>query len=353
MRLTFITGSLGGGGAERVVSELATAMSHKGHEISIVVIAARDQQYAIDPSVRVVDCAKKHAIRGLSFMQRVGDIRRALRELSPDTVISFNTPVNIYAVLACRRLPCRLVLAERNDPVLYPADKTTRRLRARLYKRADAFVFQTEEAQAFFSEDIRRRSTVIFNPINPCMPDPAEGPRSKRFVTAVRLEPQKNIPMAIDAFHKIAERHPDFTLEIYGRGALREELQQQIDRLGLSERVTLMGNSSTLYEDIKDAYAFVLSSDYEGMSNSMLEAMALGIPTISTDYPSGGARAVIENGVNGMLIPVGDTDALADAMATLICDPQLAQAIGREGLKLRETLSVDSVTEQWLRFVEQ
>jgi len=353
MRLTFITGSLGGGGAERVVAELATEMARKGHEISIVVIAARDHQYTIDPAVKVVDCSKKHAVRGLSFLQRVSDIRRALQELSPDTVISFNTPVNIYALLACRHLPCRLIVAERNDPVLYPADKKTRLLRNLLYKKADRFAFQTKEAQAFFSRDIQRRSTVIFNPINPCMPDPVEGPRSRRFVMAVRLEPQKNIRMAIDAFYQIAGEYPDFTLEIYGRGGLKEELQQQIDRLGLSGLVKLMGNSSTLYEDIKDAYAFVLSSDFEGMSNSMLEAMTLGIPTISTDYPSGGARAVIEHGVNGLLIPVGDTDALAQAMKSLIEDASLAQTLSRGGVKLRDTLSVESITDQWLKFVEQ
>lgn len=351
MRITFLSASLGGGGAERVVSELATEMSDQGHAVSIIVVGSSDRAYGISDRIPVIDCAKKYPVPGVSFLKRVMDIKKALKELNPDVCISFNTTVNIYGALACGGRKCRLVLAERNDPRYYPAGKVQRLLRTLLYPRADKFVFQTEEAKSWFSKKIRDRGAIIFNPINRTLPEVFRGQRSKRVVTAVRLEPQKNLRMAIDAFGKLHREYPEYVFEIYGKGSLREELAAYIIQQGLENSVILRGNSDTLYADILDAGMFILSSDFEGMSNAMLEAMALGIPTISTDYPSGGARAVIRDGVNGLLVPVGDIDGMYDAMKRVIDDLELARTLSANGALLREDLSVERITRQWLEFI--
>lgn len=351
MRITFIAASLGDGGAERVVSELASEMARQGHTVSIIVVGSNNRSYTVADSIAVIDCAKKYPVPGLGFLKRVADIKRAVKSLGCDVCISFNTTVNIYAALACGGLNCRLVLSERNDPRYYPAGKVQRALRKLLYGRADRYVFQTEEAKSWFPENIRSRGTIFFNPIHPGLPEVFSGVRTKRVVTAVRLEPQKNLKMAVDAFERLHREYLDYTFEIYGKGSLQGELTDYIAGKGLQDCVILKGNSTTLYTDILDAGMFILSSDFEGMSNSMLEAMALGIPTISTDYPSGGARAVIADGVNGLLVPVGDTERMYEAMKRVIEEPGLARTLSENGAKLRQRLGVERITGQWLDFI--
>jgi glycosyltransferase involved in cell wall biosynthesis len=228
MRITFIAASLGDGGAERVVSELATEMHDQGHEVSVIVVGSANRSYAIAEGIRVIDCAKKYPVPGVGFLSRVADIKKAIRVLGSEVCISFNTTVNIYAALACAGLDCKLVLAERNDPRYYPSGKVHRILRKLLYGRADQFVFQTREAQSWFSEKIQRRSRIIFNPINRFLPEVHAGQRSMRVVTAARLEPQKNLKMALDAFEKLHREHPDYVFEIYGKGSLYGELVEYI-----------------------------------------------------------------------------------------------------------------------------
>lgn len=352
MRITFIAAGLAGGGAERVVSELATEFSNSGNNVSIVIIGSKERAYYISDKICVIDCADKYSIPGIGFIKRVLKIKKIIKKIKPNVCISFNTSVNIYAILSCIGCTCKLVISERNDPVRYPKLKLARIMRSILYPLADKYVFQTKEAQHFFSQRIQKRSTVIFNPINRLLPEPHVGERTKRIVTACRLEPQKNLKMAIDAFEMATVNYPEFTFEIYGKGNLHDELSEYISTKGLQDRVVLMGNSTRLYNDILDAYAFVLSSDFEGMSNSMLEAIALGIPTISTDYPSGGARAVIQDGVNGILVPVGDTQALSDALLRLIEYPEFAEQLRNNGKKLRNDLAIERIVKEWMNFIK-
>lgn len=353
MKIAFLIGSLAGGGAERVVSELATEMSAQGHEVAVIVVSSAQRKYFIPDEVNFINCAKQYKARGFSYINRVSDIRKNLLAFSPDVCISFNTNVNFYAIFAAKGLKFPLILSERNDPVKYPLDKPSRILRSLLYKKSYKYVFQTEEIKNYFSESIQKNSTIIFNPLNPALPEVNVKKRSKRFVTAVRLEPQKNLKMAIDAFKGSDAIENGYIFQIFGEGSLRNELSEYIKDNNLSENVFLMGNSSTLYDDIYDAYGFLLSSDFEGLSNSMIEAMALGIPTISTDYPSGGARAVIEDEKNGLLVPVGDSKAMKNAINRLIGNSEFAADISKNSVLLRDSLSVSKITNQWISFISK
>lgn len=353
MNIAFVVGSLAGGGAERVVAELCSELVKRHHEVAVILIASNRCTYDIDERVQVVDCTKTDSVRGMSFLNRVQNIRKTLVESGADICVSFTVAVNLYSVLACAFTRCKLILAERNDPRFDPTSKLSRLMRRVLYPFADAYVFQTDGEKEYFSRRIQKHSVVIPNPVNPLLPEPFVGERSKRFVTAVRLEPQKNLKMAIDAFIMVHKKYPEFRFEIYGEGSLRGSLKRYINDLKMETSICLMGNSENLYEDIRDAYAFVLSSDYEGMSNSMLEAMAMGIPTISTDHPSGGARAVIDDHENGLLVGVGDTNAMAAAMLEIIKDSTLAENIGKNAGGIRKELSVDLITEEWIAGIEK
>lgn len=353
MRIAFVIGSLAGGGAERVVSELATEMSYQGHDVAVIVVSSDKRKYFIPESVKFINCAKQYKMRGFAYFNRLSDIRKEIKNFNTEVCISFNTNVNFYSILATIGLKCPLVLSERNDPKMYPKDKISRIVRKLLYRKSYKYVFQTDEVKSYFSSGIQKNSCVIYNPLNPSLPDVYDGQRSKRFVTAVRLEPQKNIKMAIDAFALSDAVSKGFVFEIYGEGSLRSELTEYIKSQNLTQKVFLMGNSEKLYDDILDAYAFLLSSDFEGLSNSMLESMALGIPTISTDYPSGGARAVIDSGNNGIIVPVGDASAMRDAINKLVSDRSFALSISKNSQQIRHRLSVKKITEEWISFVKK
>lgn len=353
MRIVFIVGSLAGGGAERVVSELAAQMSNQGDNVSIILVAQNKVTYHIPENVSIIDCATIQAKRGMSFFKRIKKIRREIEIINPDVCISFTVGVNIYSIISCMFSEYKLVIAERNDPRYDPTDRFTRCLRKLLYPFADKYVFQTNGEKEFFSKAIQKKSIVIPNPVDPDMPKPYNGVRRKTFVSAVRLFPQKNIKMSIDAFKIVYALYPDYRFEIYGDGPLRSELQCYIDSVGLGNVITLKGSTNTLYEDIKDAFAFLLSSNYEGISNSMLESMALGLPTISTDYPSGGARETIENGKNGFVVPVGGTNEMAEKMIALIENKELYDRLSNNAPKVRETYKSGVITEKWIAYICQ
>lgn len=352
MRIAFVVGSLSGGGAERVVSELCSELAKRGNNVAVILVASNSCTYEVDKCVKIIDCSQKASIKGLGFINRVNKIRKSLLEFRAEVCVSFTVAVNLYSVLACAFTKCKLILAERNDPRYDPTSKISRIMRSLLYPFAHGYVFQTKGERDYFSKKIKKHSVIIPNPVNPMLPQPFEGERSKRFVMAVRLEPQKNLKMAIDAFAKVHKKYPRFCFEIYGEGSLRSSLKQYIADLDLNDSVLLMGNSKNLYQDILDAYAFILSSDYEGMSNSMLEAMAMGIPTISTDHSSGGARAVIKDHENGILVPVGDTKCLYKAMVKLIENPSFAKKIGNSSVSIKDALSINTITEKWISGIE-
>ena len=168
-----------------------------------------------------------------------------------------------------------------------------------------------------------------------------------------RLCEQKNHALLIDAFAKVSDKHPDVNLLIYGIGPLEDAIKEQISRLELSKRVLLMGLSQHSNEVLSSAKCFILSSDYEGMPNALLEALAVGVPSISTDCPCGGPRCIIENGVNGFLTPVGDTDATAKAMDRLLSDENLRKSFSAKAREMSGAYRTENVFSRWREFVEK
>ena len=235
-----------------------------------------------------------------------------------------------------------------------PYRKATRIMRRISYLFASGFVFQTKDAAAFFSKRIQNKGVILKNPLNTDnIPERYTGERRKVVVGVGRLYDQKNFPLLISAFSEFYKTHSEYKLVIFGEGHKRQELEDFANKMLPQGTWEMPGRSSNWQEQAKDAKMFVLSSDFEGMPNALIESMATGIPSISTDCPSGGSRELIEDGVNGILIPIKDKDAMVAAMCKLADDSEFAEKLSQNGEKLKETLNSEVICKKWCDYLER
>ena len=344
--LTVITGMCTGG-AERVMATLCNEFS-KGNEVTLLCLRSAETDYAIDPRVRIID----GKVTGKNFFNAVKVTKNVIDEEKPDVALAFMNKSNVVLLAAARRAKHKVpaVVCERANP--NGAGKAIKILRKLLYPRADGAVFQTPQAQEYYKDILKCKSVVLKNPLNPdFLAEPYRGERRQVVVTAGRLSAEKNHRLLIDAFAGIAGEFPDLNVEIYGDGPLREELRTAVDGYGLSDRITLMGRRDNIQNCIRDAELFVLSSNSEGMPNALLEAMALGIASISTDCPIGGPGLIIRHGENGLLVPVGDREAMAGAMRRMLTDDGLAARCRENAPHVSEDYAAESVCRDWEKYL--
>lgn len=345
--IVFVSNALANGGAARVISVLAKAFSEQGSKVGVAVYSTFPGEYPLPG-----DIAKEYGPKGNSGTakaRRIAWLRSVARRNPDSTIVAFEYFVNMQTLMACAGLPNRVVVSERNDPARVGSNFPTGWLRERLYRRADMLVCQTDEAASYFSDRVNK--CVILNPLKEGLPSPYAGERRKAVVTFCRLERQKNLPMLVRAFARFHEAYPDYTLEIYGDGKEHDGLAPLIDDLGLADVARICPGRPDIHDAVRDAAMFVLPSDYEGLSNSMLEAMAIGLPVICTDCPCGGARMVIEDGESGLLVPVGDEEALVDAMVRMASSPALTVKLSHNAAVLRERLSASKICSKWMRVI--
>ena len=284
-------------------------------------------------------------------------LRNYLKQNPDMTVIAFSQPAMPIIVLAADKLPNKVIISERADPNRLMKKRYGKPFIEKYYTRADAAVFQTEDAKSVYPEAVSKKGTVIFNPLKDNLPQPYHGERNKDITTFCRISNQKNLPLLVEAFSQVHSKHPEYTLRIIGDAPNeegREVLQaidQQLDKLNLNESVKLEPFMKNVHEAvIKDAM-YANSSDYEGISNAMLEAMAIGMPVVCTDCPIGGAKATINDGENGLLVPIQNAEALASAMNRMIEDNELADKLSHNASQIREELSLDKITEKWMQLL--
>ncbi len=355
MNICFCVDSMGSGGAERVVANLTDFFIEKGNNVSIIMVSTNQKKsfYKLNDKVCLTALCEGYE-KKIKPIKRVKLLKKAIESCKPDIVISFLPHVNVYTGWAIRGKKTPHIVSERNNPFTDPKDKILRKLKERAFKKADGCVFQTGDAKKYFEGKLKGRSIVIHNPINlGWIPKDFNFEREKKVVSVGRLQAQKNFPFLLKAFNEFTVENKDYVLEIFGEGAERTVLEQMVKNLGLENKVRFMGNSTTWQQQAYMAKMFVLSSHFEGMPNALIEAMAIGIPSISTDCPIGGPRELIKDGENGFLVPVGDVGVLVDKMNVLANDKALGEKFTKENADLNNKLSCEKIGNQWLKFIEE
>lgn len=296
-------------------------------------------------------------IRGL---RRGEALREFLYSHKGAILIPFGFACYEMAYYASRGLGCKLVYAERNAAELEcPSGVDEKAEAMRILGKADGAVLQTRDELAFYKDCAWRNADVIHNPVKPDLPEPYHGERRKTVVNFCRVSAQKNLPLLIGAFEKLHQVYSDYSLEIYGNtvgeneDALKEELISLLRENGQDGYIHFLPPAADVHQKVRDAAMFVSSSDFEGLSNSMIEAMTIGLPCVCTDCLGGGARELIRDGENGLLTPIGDEDALYRAMKRMIDEPALAAWCGEKAAEIRDELAAEKIGKQWMSLIER
>lgn len=348
------------GGAERVISNLANRFC-EDDEIIVATEWQGENEFELDPRVRRIhvglneDDEQKGRIA--KFLIRWLNLRKLVKTEKPDILIGFTRTPLIRALMAGLGINIPVIIAVRADPWYVYNGRGTRLAIKLLFPRADGAVFQTDMQRSYFPKYLMGKSRIILNPVNEkyfC--DISQIPKEKLVISTGRLVDFKNQAMLLKAFIKIHKDFPEYTLELFGddsHDGTREILEGIIKDNNADSYIKLMGASNELEKEIPRAELFAFSSNSEGMPNSLLEAMCLGMPVVATDCPSGGPATIIEDGVNGLLTPVGDEDAFAAAMARLLGDKELAEKLGRNAAELRKITNTDAIVKNWREFIEE
>lgn len=346
MNITFLLASLGSGGAERVVSLLANKMVESGHQVEIICLRFNDVYYQTDSRVKVTLAMEQTKNR----LTELFWLRKYLKKQKPDVVIPFTEGVYCFTILSLLGTGIPIIASERLDPAAM--SKTRKILKRLLLPFADWLVVQTQSIKDYFPESIQKKTSIIYNPVNeeslsPALPS-REG-RLNRIISVGRLYPQKNQEMMIRAFAKVADEYPDWQLVIFGEGPLRAELEFLVSSFKLQDRVLLPGRTERVIEELRKSKIFCLSSDYEGMSNAMIEAICVGLPIVSTKVS--GTEELIRDGENGLIVELGDEDGLIKCFSQLISSPSLQDKMSEENTLLAKIFYIDNIVDEWITLI--
>lgn len=354
MKLLFYISTIRGGGAARVMTNLANQFAADDQEVHLVTNFPAIEEYFLDDRVLryslEAEESKKHPL--IKNYHRISELRKLIKKISPDIVISFMHENDVRAYAATRGLPTKLLLSVRNDPAKLYKAKIKGKIARYVYGHTDAVVFQTEDAKAWFGK-IKGRSKVIYNQVAPAFYQVERDAKlCKNIVTTGKFMPQKNHQMLMKAFCMIAEE-VDENLIIYGDGKLRGEYEKFIEQNNMKNRILIPGNCSNVAETIVRNKLFVMSSDYEGMPNSLMEAMAVGMPCISTDCPCGGPKELSGQADSVELVGVGDINNLAEKMKLMLMSDDYAEKKASLAKQRAEEFKPEIIYRQWKDYIEE
>lgn len=351
-RLMLIIGSLQGGGAERQLSDMANYWAGRGAEVTLATWSGPEvkdfytlasgvsRQWLNISSPRLMPFAAV-----VSSVRRVLRLRLVLRSLRPDAIVSFIDISNVHTLLAARGMHIRVVVSERTHPAINRTiGMPWRVLRRICYHMADVVVAQTQDAGRWLERNCHARVRVIPNSLRGLPQIRCE--RELMIIAVGRLSKEKGFDLLVKSFARIVLDYPRWRVCIIGEGSERQALADLRDELGLRERVDFVGEVRQVELWMARASLLVHPSRREGFPNAVLEAMGMGLAVICTDCRAGPSE-LIEDGVNGRLVPVDDVDALTRAMRELMAEPELRQRLGREASKVRQLFRQEYIMEKW------
>lgn len=360
-KILFHLNCLEQGGAERVVSNLANQFIKENYEVLVTTQWQGEDEFQLDHRVRRIHVGLKEQDEGKNriskVLLRIKYLRKCIKDENPDIVIAFAHKANYRALTAAIGLKVPVVISVRTDPAGHYDSLLDKIQIPLLFPRAAGCVFQTEGQRDFFPEYLQQKSRIILNPVNDkYLNVPKPETREKTVVQSGRLVDFKNQPMLLQAFFQVHAKHPDYDLKIYGPDSFdgtKEILEGIIKENHAEDFIHLMGGSDELEKQLPKAAVYAFSSDWEGLPNALLEAMALGLPIVATDCPCGGPRTVITDGVNGLLVPIKDAQAMTEGINRLIEDRELAEKLGENARKISEKINGVSIIAQWRDYIEE
>ncbi|MBR6770317.1 MAG: glycosyltransferase [Lachnospiraceae bacterium] len=356
--IALLISSLARGGSERVLVNLAEYFYSIGYQVTIVTQYQLEDEFTVSEGIHRIlsEITPEEMGKGRisNFLARYAKLRRIWKQERPDLILSFIGKNNMMALLTSRLLKIPVVISVRGEPEEEYYSRTLRLAARLLFPLADGIVLQTKRSRSFFPASVQKKAVILKNSLNPAFLGKVyEGERKKQIVAVGRIDANKNHEMIIRAFAELADSWPDYELVIYGEGELRQRLNKLVEELGLEEQIHLPGSIVNVAEAIGQSAVFILSSYSEGMPNTLIEAMALGLAVISTDCPSGGPRELIQEGVNGLLIQPGNQQQLTEAINRLLTNPELARRMGRNAARLQKELNPDVVNQTWKEYLEK
>ncbi|MDO5293779.1 MAG: glycosyltransferase [bacterium] len=357
MKILIVIPTLSSGGTERFASNLANYFSYKDHKVKILKFENKEPFYDLNSDIEVVSVGysinRKNRIYSIMSIainvlyKSTRFVRHIVKNSQPDIVIPFLPQADIAVYLSgMRSEKFKIICSERNDPT--KRSKVMQIILKKIYRNADILVCQSKKVKEFYNCVSNDKKIVIANPIDPnLIPTQVEENSCPVIVGVGRLDYQKNFSLLIDSF-SVALKYipPETQLIIYGEGRLREKLESQVRELNLIDNVKFPGICNDLFNKIKDASLFVMSSDYEGFPNALLEAMVLGLPVISTDFPTGTARELITI-ENGRLVEVGNNVQMKNAIVELMNDTKTRKKMRENNRRMLEKFTIDNIAKKW------
>lgn len=353
MKIVFVTGSIGLGGAAKMLCFVAESLAQRGHEIHIVDL--NTNQNASGYQRPVSDNIGLHTVvgsnkKGLQRVEQIKQIAKIAKSVKADLLIGFTLFPNFMVSIVGKMLRIPSIMSERGDPKWTFTGSPVLKLFLMVINRCTGGVFQTEGAKYLYGEKLKKNGTVIANPIFiegevPCV---RQSEREKTVVSVGRLDNyQKRYDVMLDAFSIFSKKHPEYILKLYGKGSDEEKIALWVKEKGLEEKVRFMGLTTKPMEDTAKDGMFLITSDFEGISNSLLEAMAVGLPCVSTDHTPGGARLLITDHENGLLAPIEDAEKLAEALCEFAENPELAEKCGKNARDVINRFAPERIVDMW------
>lgn len=354
--LIFVSPCLSFAGAEKILCWLASEFSSIGYKVKIINlnIVSNNSNFKREnlDGVEVIELKKDYK-KGLNNYYRVKKIVEIAKNNNADAVIAFTRYPCILSVIASKISGIPAIISERGDPYQY-RQGIQNKVDFLILNCAQGCVFQTENAMVAYKYSLARRSKVIPNPVFKVDGERWHDTDNFKIISIGRLDNnQKRYDIMIEGFNKFTKMHPEYTLEIFGKGPDEEAIIEIAKNSEVNYKIHFHGLTINASKELLNAKIFLITSDFEGIPNALLEAMAIGMPVVSTKCSPGGAEFLIRDHRDGLLVPCGDSTAIADALSEFATNKNLLLSCAENAFDVTRRFEPDKIFMEWKEYVEK